>query len=99
MNHNYFMCITTNPGKTVLYIGMIDDLQKRTQQHFENRGQQDHFASKYDCYYLIYWERFQFVDHAIEREKELKKWRCEKKEALIAKTNLNWNFLNYSDLG
>ncbi|MFY0598393.1 MAG: GIY-YIG nuclease family protein [Cyclobacteriaceae bacterium] len=98
MSHNYFVYITTNPSKTILYVGMTNDLKTRIQQHFESRGDGKHFASKYYCYNLIYWERFQWVQHAIEREKEIKKWRREKKEALIEMENSNWGFLNYSDL-
>ena len=98
-NHNYFVYITTNPKKTVLYIGVTNDLRTRMQQHFESRGGKDHFASKYYCYNLVYWERFQYVNHAIDREKELKKWRRAKKEQLICDFNPNWDFLNYSELG
>ncbi|MEM8895535.1 MAG: GIY-YIG nuclease family protein, partial [Bacteroidota bacterium] len=66
----------------------------RIRQHKENRGQPASFAGKYFCYNLIYFERFTFVDHAIAREKEIKGWRRQKKEALIASTNPNWNFFD-----
>jgi putative endonuclease len=46
------------------------------------------------CYYLVYYERYQFIDDAIEREKQLKKWRRQKKEFLIKGFNPDWNFLN-----
>jgi len=44
--------------------------------------------------YLLYWERYEYVEHAIEREKEIKGWRREKKENLISNFNPEWNFLN-----
>lgn len=69
-NHNYFVYIVTNPTKTVLYTGVTNDLTTRLQQHYENRGNKSSFAGKYFCYNLLYWERFQYIDHAIEREKE-----------------------------
>ncbi len=92
--HNYFVYITTNPAKTVLYIGITNNLFIRLNQHYENRGHKKTFAGRYFCYLLIYWERFQFIQHAIEREKEMKGWRREKKEQLIHDFNPEWKFLN-----
>ena len=37
-NGNYFIYITTNPGRTVLYTGVTNDLQTRILQHYENKG-------------------------------------------------------------
>jgi putative endonuclease len=93
-NHNYYIYITTNLNKTVLYIGVTNDLSIRMNQHYENRGSNESFAGKYYCYNLIYWERFQYIQHAIEREKEIKKWNRQKKEALINSLNPKWDFLN-----
>ncbi len=92
--HNYFVYIITNPNKTVLYIGVTNDLETRLAQHYENRGNKKSFAGRYYCYHLIYWERHQFIEHAIEREKEIKKWRRSKKETLINEFNPDWRFLN-----
>ncbi len=91
--HSYCVYITTNPGKTVLYVGMTNDLNARMAQHFENRGNPETFAGKYYCYNLLYWEGFQYVKQAIAREKEIKGWTREKKAALIATTNPKWQFL------
>jgi len=44
--------------------------------------------------YIIYWERFPWIQHAIEREKELKSWRRPKKEELKKGFNPDWKFLN-----
>lgn len=92
--HNYFIYITTNPARTVLYIGVTNDLATRLLQHFEERGREKTFAGRYFCFNLIYYERFTYIQHAINREKEIKKWRREKKEALINSFNPNWKFLN-----
>lgn len=91
---NYFIYIVTNPKRTTLYIGVTNDLCRRLREHYENSGLRKTFAGRYYCYNLIYWERFSSILHAIEREKELKKWRREKKEALIAALNPQWRFLN-----
>ncbi|MEQ9299273.1 MAG: GIY-YIG nuclease family protein [Cyclobacteriaceae bacterium] len=91
-NYNYFVYITTNPGKTALYVGMTNDLRTRIRQHKANKGNPKSHAGKYFCYNLIYFERFGFVDHAIGREKEIKGWRRQKKEDLIATMNPRWDF-------
>ena len=52
------------------------------------------FTYKYNTTFLIYYERFQFIQHAIVREKELKGWRRSKKIELINSFNPEWNFLN-----
>jgi len=92
--HNYFVYITTNPKKTTLYVGMTNDLVRRLSEHVLNAGNPSTFAGKYYCHHLVYYERFTHVNHAIEREKELKKWRRSKKEALINSMNASWTSLN-----
>ena len=93
-NHNYFVYITTNPAKTVLYVGVTNDLATRLQQHYDEKGREKTIAGRYFCFNLIYYERFSDINHAIEREKEIKKWRREKKEKLICSFNPDWNFQN-----
>jgi len=91
-NHEYYIYIVTNQNKTVLYIGVTNNLSRRLKEHFE--GKIPGFTQLYKCRYLIYYELFQFIDQAIAREKELKSWRREKKEILIDKFNPDRNFLN-----
>jgi putative endonuclease len=93
-NYNFYVYITTNPTKTVLYIGVTNDLTRRLYEHFENKGNKNTFAGKFYCYNLVYYEHFTHINYAIAREKEIKKWRREKKEALIASLNPDWKFLN-----
>jgi putative endonuclease len=93
--HNYFVYITTNTRRNVLYIGMTNDLQRRLEEHEQDaKSEKKHFTGKYQVYLLIYWERFEWIHHAIEREKELKGWTRAKKEKLIAHFNPDWDFLN-----
>jgi putative endonuclease len=91
---NFYIYITTNPNKTVLYTGVTHDLEIRMDQHYQNRGDKTTFAGKYFCYKLIYWERFPDINDAIAREKEIKGWRRSKKEDLIKKINPNWDTLD-----
>jgi putative endonuclease len=93
-SHNYFVYITTNPKRTTLYVGITNDLPRRLYEHFLNCGDASTFAGKYYCYNLIYFERHTQVQHAIEREKEIKKWSRAKKENLIISQNPFWKFLN-----
>ena len=90
--HNYFVYIMTNKHKDVLYIGVTNDLEKRAYEH--ETGKNDGFTKKYNCFYLIYYERFTDIKHAIEREKQLKRWSRKKKDSLIAQKNPNLKFLN-----
>jgi putative endonuclease len=92
--HNYFVYILTNKAKTVLYIGVTNNLERRLYEHETNSGNKFKFTSKYNCVYLIYYEHFSNINQAIARETELKKWRREKKNNLIASMNSEWRFLN-----
>ncbi|UBM62174.1 GIY-YIG nuclease family protein [Candidatus Sulfidibacterium hydrothermale] len=93
--HNYFVYITTNQNKTVLYTGVTNNLPYRLEQHEENaKTTKTSFAGKYNCYHLIYYERFEYIQHAIDREKEIKGWVRRKKEKLINEFNPEWKFLN-----
>ena len=92
-DHNYFVYIICNPGKTVLYTGVTNDLEARLQQHRENKGKPETFAGKYHCYKLLFYERFTNVEQAINREKEIKLMGREAKEALIKSMNPKMSFL------
>ncbi|MGB0887697.1 MAG: GIY-YIG nuclease family protein [Vicingaceae bacterium] len=94
MQHNYFVYITTNPAKTVLYTGVTNDLKRRLFEHQENKGKSNTFAGKFYCYNLLYYERFSNIEHAIDREKQIKNWSRKKKEFLINLSNTEWNSLN-----
>jgi putative endonuclease len=95
---NYYVYITTNKNKTVLYIGVTNNLKARMHQHENNAKPFTHksFAGKYNAYFLLYYEHFECIEQAIAREKELKGWRRSKKEELIRKQNPTWKFLNDS---
>jgi putative endonuclease len=94
--HSYFVYILTNKNKTVLYTGVTNDLYRRLSEHFENSKPFRHssFAGKYNAYYLLFYERYDWITNAIAREKEIKGWRRSKKEALINSMNPEWKFLN-----
>ncbi len=83
----YYVYIMTNNSGT-LYIGMTNDLRKRIAQHKEMHNQG--FTQRYKITKLIYFEEFDDVRYAIERETRLKTWSRKKKVDLIATMNPNW---------
>jgi putative endonuclease len=92
----YWVYILGNHSRT-LYIGMTNDLHRRIGQHAEHAGSE--FAARYDVDQLVYFEEYFSARDAIERAKELKGWRREKKIALIEQTNPHWDNLTPSVLG
>ena len=95
VQHNYYIYITTNPARTVLYTGITNDLDRRLQEHLDdNMNDRKTFAGKYFCYNLIYYEWYSDIRTAIGREKEIKGWIRAKKEKLIESFNPAWRFLN-----
>ena len=93
-SHHYFVYITTNTNKDVLYTGVTNNLYMRIIEHYLKRGTKDCFTGKYYCYWLVYYEEFRYINDAIAREKEIKGWSRKKKEALINSINPNWTFMN-----
>ena len=91
----YSFYITTNSNKNVLYCGVTNDLEQRIIEHYLSKGDPNTFAGKCYCYWLIYFENFKYINDAIAREKEVKKWRREKKETLINTFNPERTFLNF----
>ncbi|MFT3823672.1 MAG: GIY-YIG nuclease family protein [Chitinophagaceae bacterium] len=95
----YSFYITTNIKKTVVYCGVTNNLGQRIVEHYLSLGNPATFAGKYHCFWLVYYEHFQYINTAIAREKEVKKWRREKKNNLIETLNPEWSFLNKELLG
>ena len=92
MKKCYFIYIITNQYKTVLYVGVTNNLRRRMDEHYS--GLVKGFSSRYKLKYLVYYEKFTDVLSAILREKEIKKWGKRKKKAIIEKSNPEWKFLN-----
>jgi putative endonuclease len=93
-NREYYVYIITNKIRTVLYTGVTNDLCQRILEHYLNRGKPKTFAGRYNCHFLLYYECFQYVDDAIAREKQIKKWPRKLKDELITSFNPLWQSLN-----
>jgi putative endonuclease len=91
-DYNFYTYILTNKSKKVLYTGVTNDLRRRLYEH--KHIEKHSFCKKYNCFYLVYYEWFRNIEHAIDREKQIKRWRREKKVRLIEKCNPQWKFLN-----
>lgn len=83
----YYVYIVTNKFRTTFYIGVTNDLNKRTSQHNDGKG--SIFTSKYNLTDLVYYEVFHDINQAISREKQLKNWKKEWKINLIKTINSN----------
>jgi putative endonuclease len=86
----YYVYILSSRSRTI-YVGMTGFLMTRVLCH--RAGDGGAFTKKYRIHRLVYYEVFHNVAAAITRETEIKKWRREKKVALIAKTNPTWEDL------
>ena len=87
----YFVYIMSNRSKT-LYTGITGNLIQRVRRH--KLGIASRFTTKYRLDRLMYFERFEDVHNAIEREKEIKGWLRVKKIALIVAVNPAWRDLS-----
>lgn len=75
----------SNFSRSVLYIGVTNDIRLRALQHKNREGCV--FTSKYKCYYLLHFEEYFQINEAIAREKQLKNWQRKWKDELIKKEN------------
>ena len=88
MNTVYFM---TNKSNSVLYVGVTNNLFRRVFEHKEkiNKG----FTKRYNVDKLVYYEVYDNIELAIAREKQIKNWKREWKNALVEKDNPQWDDL------
>lgn len=93
MNNNdvtpFATYIMSNCRNSVLYIGITNDLKRRILEH-KSKVDFNSFTAKYNVVKLVYFEKFQSVNEAIAREKQLKHWNREWKIGLISEMNPKW---------
>jgi len=75
-----------------MYVGVTNNLRRRIYEH-KNKLTKG-FTEKYNVNKLVYFEETQDVIAAIAREKEIKKWRREKKNQLVNRINPTWKELS-----
>jgi putative endonuclease len=77
-----------------LYTRVTSDLIGRTWQH--KNHVLDGFSNKYQVTMLVYYEWFEEMNAAIEREKQIKAGSRKKKLALIEALNPEWRDLYFN---
>ena len=88
----YYIYLLTNWNNKVMYIGVTSNLTKRIYEH-KNKLVKG-FTEKYKINKLVYFEETTDVMTALQREKEIKKWRREKKNQLVNQVNPEWKDLS-----
>jgi putative endonuclease len=91
--YTFYVYILTNKYRTVLYTGVTNNLTRRLNEH-ENKLNPNSFTARYNAHFLIYFEKFGWIQLAIEREKEIKNLSREKKLDLIKINNPSLEFWN-----
>jgi putative endonuclease len=88
----FYIYLLTNWNNKVMYVGVTNNLERRVYEH-KNKLVKG-FTEKYKVDKLIYFETGD-VSSALAREKEIKKWRREKKNRLVTNMNPQWVDLSF----
>ena len=91
MKKGGYVYILTNQNNTTLYTGVTSNLAKRVWEHKNKiiKG----FTYKYNINKLVYYERFESIESAIAREKQIKAGSRKRKDDLINMFNPDWKDL------
>ena len=89
-DYGFFIYIAASRSRQ-LYLGMTNSLRRRMAEHRHGT-----YTGRYRIDRLVYYEQTQYVDNAINREKELKDWNRAKKIALVKSVNPTWEDLSQS---
>lgn len=89
----YYVYLLASGKCGYMYVGITEDLLRRIHEHKTKRDAQSH-TSRHSITNLVYFEVFNDVMLAIQREKKLKKWRRNWKFALVEQNNPTWQCLH-----
>ena len=92
----FYIYMLASHRNGTLYIGMTNDLLRRVSEH--KSGLVEGFTKKYGVQMLVWYEVAESASSAIQREKQLKRWRRNWKLRLIEESNPEWRDL-FDDLG
>lgn len=87
----YYVYILTNAYNKILYTDVTNDLERRCFEHKQKAVKG--FSQKYNVYKLVYFEKFDLIDLAISREKQIKGYSRNKKITLVTNFNKEWKEL------
>jgi putative endonuclease len=89
----HYVYMLTNCSRRPIYTGNTNAMIRRHTEHKE-QAYPDSYSAQYNLYRLVYVEKFKYVKTAIAREKQIKRWRREKKIRLIESVNPKWDDLS-----
>src|SRR5271157_4928790 len=89
--HRYAVYILASRSHN-FYVGVTNHLERRIRQHMAH--EQEGFTARYNINRLVWYQIFGDIRDAIAREKQLKRWRREKKILLIEARNPTWQDLS-----
>ncbi len=96
-DRTYFVYILASQRNGTLYVGVTNDLSRRSWQH--KHGAVEGFTKDHGVRLVVYYEVFDDIAAAIAREKRLKRWRRDWKLELIEKANPTWKDLLDDETG
>ena len=88
MNKPGYLYLMASGRNGTTYLGVTSDLLKRVWQH--RNGVIDSFSKKYGCTLLVWYEAFDDIQQARQREQQMKKWKRAWKVELIERDNPQW---------
>src|SRR5471030_2721350 len=94
--HQYYVYIMASKPNGTLHIGVTNNLVRRVYEH--KNGLISGFTKKYNIKLLVYFEIYEYVYHALQREKTLKQWQRAWKIQAIEERKPHWKDL-YETLG
>ncbi len=86
MSQIYYVYIMTNYKTTVLYVGVTNNIWARMHEHKQKQSPLS-FTARYSINKLVYYEEFDDINQAIDREKQLKGGSRSQKVSLIVSHN------------
>jgi putative endonuclease len=84
-SYNFWVYILANLNNSTFYIGVTNNLERRIYEH--KNGMFEGFTKKYNLKKLVYYEHFNQINDAINREKQLKNWHRDWKINLVKSVN------------
>ena len=92
-DHHYYVYLVASRTR-ILYCGVTNNIGRRVAEHRERSI--PGFSAKYLCERLVWYEQYQYINNAIDREKQIKRWNRAKKLWLIEQMNPTWVDLSES---
>jgi putative endonuclease len=86
-----YVYILASAANGILYVGVTNDLVRRIYEH--RHGMVAGFTKKYAVKRLLYFERYEDIQTAIQREHNIKHWPRRWKVGLILEANPGWEDL------